>query len=148
VSGMSNSAETNLAKLMFQNVTWAGIGDTTGLVGSATAGSFFLSLHTDEVGEGGDQTTNEATYGGYARVAIERSADGFTVTGDVVSNAAVVEAEPRTSGSNTLTHFAIGKSATGAGEVFLKGALANPVVMSAGNPTASFAIGALTAVFS
>lgn len=149
MSGLSNSAEENLLKLLFQNVTWAGIGDTTGLVGSTADGNFYISFHTDDPGEGGDQETNEATYGGYARVAVERSASGFTVTGDTVSNAAIVEAEDWASGStNTLTHFAIGKSASGPGEILLKGALTNQVVMSAGNPTASFAIGALTATAS
>jgi hypothetical protein len=147
MSGLSNSAETNLAKLMFQNITWAGIGDATGLVGSTAPGSFYIAFHTSDPGEAGNQTTNEADYGGYARVAVERSTDGFTVTNDTVSNAAVINAASRTSGSNTLTHFSIGKSSSGTGEIVLKGALTNQVVMSAGNPTASFAIGALTAVY-
>lgn len=60
--GMANSAANDLMLLLFNNTTWAGIGDTTGIVGSTSAGSLYLSLHTSSPGEGGSQTTNEATY--------------------------------------------------------------------------------------
>ncbi len=143
---LSNSAETNLLKLLFNNTTWGNIGDVTGLVGSGAAGSFYVAFHTADPGEAGDQTTSEATYGGYARVAVARTTGGFTVSADTVSNAAQVSAASWASGStNTLTYFSIGRASSGAGEILVSGALTNPVVMSAGNPTANFAIGALTA---
>lgn len=41
----------------------------------------YVSLHTGDPGEAGDQTTNEATYAGYARVAVARDSGGWTVTG-------------------------------------------------------------------
>ena len=60
--GMANSAATDLLKLLFNNTTWASLGDGTGLLGSGTAGSLYLSLHTSTPGEAGDQTTNEIAY--------------------------------------------------------------------------------------
>lgn len=60
--GMANTAATDLLKLLFQNTTWANVGDATGVVGSGTAGSLYLSLHTSSPAESGDQTTNEISY--------------------------------------------------------------------------------------
>lgn len=59
---LGDSAATDLLELIFNNVDWANIGDATGLPGSAVAGSLYISLHTASPGEGGDQTTNEASY--------------------------------------------------------------------------------------
>lgn len=60
--GMANTSATNLLLLLFNNTTWANIGDATGIVGSTGAGSFYLSLHTSSPAEAGDQTTNEISY--------------------------------------------------------------------------------------
>jgi hypothetical protein len=60
--GMSNAAATAALTLIFNNTDWANIGDAGGLQNSATAGSFYLSLHTASPGEGGSQTTNEIAY--------------------------------------------------------------------------------------
>ena len=59
---MANAAATDLMKLIFNNTTWANIGDATGIVGSGAAGNLYLSLHTSSPGEAGDQTTNEISY--------------------------------------------------------------------------------------
>lgn len=116
--GLSDSAETNLLKLIFQNVTWAGIGDATGLVGSAAPGSFYVSLHTADPTDAGNQTSSEATYTSYARVAVARTAGGWTISGDTISNAALVAFAACTGGGpNTITHFAIGRASSGTGEI-------------------------------
>ena len=60
--GLANTAATNLLKLIFNNTTWANVGDATGLVGSTVPGSLYLSLHTSSPAEAGDQTTNEISY--------------------------------------------------------------------------------------
>lgn len=127
---MSDSAELNAWKFIFQNIPWPGIGDATGLVGSATPGNFYISLHTADPGEAGDQTTSEADYAGYVRVAVARTEAGWTVTGPSPTqavNAAAVNFPACTGGSSTVTHFAIGKAATGPGEVILSNALEGPL---------------------
>lgn len=43
---MSNASETALLNLLFNNVDWANIGDASGLQNSATAGSFYVRLHS------------------------------------------------------------------------------------------------------
>ena len=65
--------------LIFKNTTFAGIGDVTGIEGSATAGNLYVALFTDTV---------EVAYDGYARQPIARSAAGFSRTGNVTTNAA------------------------------------------------------------
>lgn len=138
----TNAFETALLQLIFTNTNAANIGDATGLRGSTTAGSFYISLHTADPGETGTQTTSEATYTGYARVAVARSGSGWTVSGNNASNTAAVAFAACTGGSNTITHFGIGSDLTGTGNLFLKGALTSSLAVSSGI-TPSFAIGDL-----
>lgn len=128
----SNTWENDLLLLVFNNTNAANIGDATGLRGSSTAGSLYLSLHTADPGEAGDQSTNEIAYTGYARVAVARSGSGFTVTGNAVALAANVDFPAGTGGSGTATHFGIGTSASGAGKLLYKGALSPSIVCGNG----------------
>lgn len=138
----TNAFETALLTLYFNNTDHANIGDAAGLQNSTAAGNFYVSLHTGDPGETGDQTTNEATYTSYARVAVARSGAGWTVSGNNVSNTAAITFPAATGGSNTITHFGIGSDSSGAGNLFFKGALGASRVISSGI-TPSFAIGEL-----
>lgn len=141
---MTNAAEAALLDLIFLNTDWANIGDAGGLQNSATAGSFYISLHTANPDETGDQTTNEIAYTSYARVAVARSAGGWTRSVSTVSNTALVQFPQCTGGSGTATHFGIGTDASGAGNLILKGALTSSLAISTGIQP-QFAAGALTA---
>lgn len=137
--------EADLLKLVFQNIGAALIGDATGLVPSTAAGSLFVALHTADPGEAGTQLTSEATYTGYARATVVRSAVGFTVSGTSptqVANAAAVAFAACTAGANTITHFSVGTAVSGAGKLLYSGALAASLAVSSGI-TPSFAISAL-----
>lgn len=138
----TNAFETDLLEHYFNNTDHPNIGDAAGLQNSAAAGSFYISLHTGDPGETGNQTTSEATYGDYARVAVARSGAGWTISGNNVSNAAAVSFPPAVSGTNTITHFGIGSDSSGAGNLFFKGALSASLAVSTGI-TPSFAIGEL-----
>lgn len=138
----TNAFETAILEHILQNANIANIGDATGLRGSSTAGSLYVSLHTSDPGETGDQTTNEATYTSYARVAVARSSGGWTVSGDNGSNAAAITFPAATGGTNTITHFGIGTDSSGSGNLLLKGALSSSLAVSSGI-TPSFAIGEL-----
>lgn len=140
MSSLTNAAETDLLELLFNNTTWANIGDATGLVGSTAAGSFYVSLHTADPGETGDQTTNECDYTSYARVAVARTSGGWTISGDNCSNTAAINFPTCTGGSNTATHAGCGTASSGAGNLITKGALAAARAISSGI-TPSFAIG-------
>ena len=69
----TNAFESGLLSLIFENTNLANVGDATGLQGSATAGVFWISLHTATPNETGTQTTSEAAYTSYGRVSVARS---------------------------------------------------------------------------
>jgi hypothetical protein len=141
---MTNAAEAALLDLLFLNVDWADIGDAAGLQNSATAGSFYISLHSADPGEAGNQSTNEISYTGYARVAVARTAGGWTRTVSTIANTALVQFGQCTGGTATATHFGIGTDSTGAGNLLLKGALNASLSISNGIQP-QFAAGAMTA---
>jgi len=128
----TNAWENGILELVFKNTNFANVGDATGLRGSSTAGSFYVSLHTSDPGEAGSQTTNECAYGSYARVAIARSGSGFTVTGNSVSPAATIGFPACTSGTETATHFGIGTDTSGAGTLLYKGTVTPNISISSG----------------
>lgn len=138
----SNTMENSMLLLFFNNTAFANVGDAGGLGASSTAGSLYVSLHTSDPGEAGDQTTNEATYTSYARVAVARSSAGWTVSGNAVSNTAAIDFPAATGGSNTVTHFGVGTAASGSGILLYSGALTASLAVSSGI-TPSFAIGDL-----
>lgn len=127
-----NTFENELLLLVFNNTAIALIGDASGLQPSATAGSLYVALHTADPGEAGNQTTNEAAYTSYARVAVARSGAGWTVTGNAVTNAALVQFPQCTGSSETETHFSIGTAASGTGKILYRGALSASLAVSSG----------------
>lgn len=128
----SNSWENSLLLLLFNNTNVANVGDATGLRGSATAGSLYVSLHTADPGEAGDQTTNEITYTSYARVAVARSGSGFTITGNSVSPASTISFPAGTGGSGTATYFGIGTASSGTGVLLYSGTITPNIVCGNG----------------
>lgn len=142
----SNAAENAFLLLIFNNTNFALVGDATGLRGSTTAGSLFVALHTADPGEAGDQTTSEAAYTSYARVAVARSSAGWTVSGtapSIAGNAALVAFPACTGGSAVCTHFSVGLATSGASTILASGALTSSLSVSNGI-TPSYAIGQLT----
>lgn len=139
----SNAFETDLLALIFNNTDAALIGDATGLRGSSTAGSLYVALHTGDPGEAGTATTSEAAYTSYARVAVARSGAGWTVSGNAVSNAALVQFPQCTGGSETLTHFSVTTASSGGTKLLYKGALSSSLAVSSGIQP-QFAIGDLS----
>lgn len=124
MSALCNNFVDALLRHYFQNAAQAGIGDTAGLLPSATAGSLYFALHTADPGDAGYQSTSEVSYAGYTRVAVARSSAGFTVSSKTVGPVAEVSFGKRTdAGSVTAYFFSIGMAATGNGTLILRGAI-------------------------
>lgn len=140
---MSNVSETALLNHLFVNLAWGDVGNAGGLLPSSAAGSFYVALHTGDPGEAGDQSTSEAAYTGYGRVAVARSAVGFTVSGNQVSNAATVQFGECTAGTAAVTHFSVGTASSGAGSIIYSGSLSATRNISSGI-TPLFNAGSLT----
>lgn len=136
----STSVCNSILALIFNGTAWADIAENDS---SGPLTSLYLSLHTADPGVGGAQTTNEATYTGYARLAVARTTGGWAVpSSGSTSNAALAQFVICSGGSNTITHVAIGKADSGAGLVLYSGALSSPRAVSDGIQP-QFAIGAL-----
>jgi hypothetical protein len=127
-----NTFENDLLLLIFNNTNAADIGDATGLRGSSSAGSLYVCLHTADPGEAGNATTNECAYTSYARVAVARSGSGWTVTGNAVTNAALIQFPQCTGGSETATYFSITVASSSTSKILYKGALSASLAISSG----------------
>jgi hypothetical protein len=117
-----NQTETDLCLLIFNDTTLSWDANT----------DLYVSLHTADPGEAGNQTTSEASYTSYARVAVARSGSGWTVSGNAVSNTALVQFPQCTGSSNTITHVAIGTALSSTGQIIAKGALSSSLSVSSG----------------
>ena len=124
-----NTFENDLLKLIFNATAIANIADNAG---SSPLTNLYVSLHTADPGEGGDQTTSEASYTSYARVAVARTSGGWTVTGNGVSPAANITFPAGTGGSGTVTHFGVGTASSGAGKLLYSGTVSPNIVTGSG----------------
>jgi len=125
--------ENGLLELLFKNTAFTGVGNAGGLLPSSVAGSLWVSLHTADPGEAGDQTTNECAYTDYERVAVARSGAGWTVTGGSVSPASPIVFPTGTGGGGVAaTHFGIGTDESGAGKLLYKGAITPNIMTGVG----------------
>lgn len=119
----------DILKLLYQGVGIAGIADNAA---SAPLTNIYVSLHTANPGASGSQSTNEAAYAGYARVAVPRSTSGWNVSGGVANPAAAINFPAATGGSETETFFATGTAATGTGKLLHSGGITPTINVSSG----------------
>ncbi len=131
--------ENDLVKLIFQATAIANIADNAA---SAPLVNLFVSLHTGDPGEAGNQETSEATYTSYARVAVARTSGGWAVSANAVDNVAAITFPAATGGSSTVTYFAVGTLTSGTGKILYSGALTASLAVTSGI-TPEFAIGVL-----
>lgn len=94
--------------------------------------SLYLSLHTASPGVSGNQTTNEAAYGSYARVGITRNSSGFTVASAVATLTSAQNFPTASSGSETETYMGVGSASSGAGVLYYFGPLSPTIAVSNG----------------
>lgn len=103
----------------------------------------YIAFHSADPGVGNDQTSNEITYTGYARVAVPRSALGWTTATQQAINAAQIQFGLCTAGSATAVYASIGLAPSGASRVIVSGALTSSLAIST-NIRPQFDAGALT----
>lgn len=124
----SNAFEDDFLNHIFLNLAIADVGDASGLQPSGTAGNLFISLHSADPGEAGDQSTNELSYTGYGRVAVGRSGSNWTVASGTVDNDNTITFGEKTdAGMVTATHFGIGVAVSGSTKLLYSGAVTDPV---------------------
>ena len=125
----SNAFENSLLKLIFNATAIANLADNAA---TSPLTNLYVSLHTADPGEAGDQSTSEATYTGYARVAVARTTGGWTVTNNSVSPVANIDFPNCTGGTNTITYFGVGTASSGAGVLYYSGSVSPSISVSSG----------------
>jgi hypothetical protein len=125
----SNAFENSLLKLIFNATAIANLADNAA---TSPLTNLYVSLHTADPGEAGDQSTSEATYTGYAHVAVLRTSGGWTVTNNSVSPVANIDFANCTAGTNTITYFGVGTASSGAGVLYYSGTVTPSISVSSG----------------
>lgn len=128
----SNDAETDVLNYAFRGVvpSWG------------AQANYWFAAHTADPGEAGTAVTSEAAYGSYARVLVVRSS-GLSVSGNTVSNVALVQFPQSTVAGSAITHISIVDTASGAGKIIGRMTLASSIPTSIGIQPQAIA-GALT----
>lgn len=121
--------ENDLLKLIFNATAIANMADNAG---TSPLTNLYVSLHTADPGETGNQTTNEAAYTSYARVAVARTSGGWTVTNNSVSPAANIDFPACTGSTATVTHWAVGTANTSTGKILYSGTVTPNISVSTG----------------
>lgn len=110
-----NTFINDLLKLIFNATAIANLADNAA---SSPLTSLYLGLHTADPGAGGNQTTSEAAYSGYARQAQARTSGGFTVTGQSVALAAAATfPQAPAAATDVLKFWSVGTASSGTGKV-------------------------------
>lgn len=117
----SNTTENDFLKMVLQGT------DPTWRAGA----SLYVALHTADPWEAGVQTTSEAAYTGYARVALTKASD-WTDGWATFTNANLIQFPTCTWGSAVCTHFSIGTVISGAWQILYSWALSSSLSVSNG----------------
>lgn len=124
-----NTFENDWLKLIFNATPIANIADNAAV---SPLTNLFVALHTGDPGEGGDQTTSECAYSGYARVTIARTSGGWTVVAASVSPVANIDFPSCVSGVETASFFSVGVAISGASKILYSGTVTPNISISAG----------------
>lgn len=125
----SNTSENAFLLLLYNATIWANVAVNAT---SSPLTNLYLALYTSDPGEAGSANTNECAYTSYARVAVARTSGGFTVSGNTVTLAADATFPTCTGGTETVTHFAVVSSSSGAGTIFHSGTVSPTIAVSNG----------------
>jgi len=118
MAGRSATFKNKLLQLIFNNVSYAGIGDSNGLLGSSTAGNIYLRLCTSATVCSDTVIGTEATFGGYPAkgLAVPRNTTNWTVTANAVKNAIDLTFPTTTSGNDVIRYLEVWINNTATGE--------------------------------
>ena len=131
---MAKSINTcnSILALLFNGTAFADLAQNDG---SGPLTNLYVSLHKTNPGTGGAQTTGEADYGAYARIAVPRDNSGTgwktPVSGSTDNNGTIIFDECNGS-TNSIGYVAIGTDLSGTGRVLYAGALSSPRTISTG----------------
>lgn len=128
MAGKGDTFENDVLKLIFNATAIANMADNAA---SSPLTNLYVSLHTADPGDAGNQTTSETAYTGYARVAVARTTGGWTVTGNSVSPVANIDfAACTASPGAAITHWAVGTASSSTGKLLYAGTVTPNITMA------------------
>ena len=135
MAGKSNTWAQAVTEFLFQATfsAVAGVGQNA----ASPLTNIYVSLHTADPLSNpatGTQSTSEAAYTSYARVAVARTTGGWTISGQAMSPAATISFATATGGSETETYMGIGAASTSgtAAQMFYSGAISPNIAVTTG----------------
>lgn len=130
---IGSTFRNDLLKLIFQAVAIADIAEDDT---SSPLANLWVGLHTADPAAAGDQTTSEAAYTNYVRVAVARTAGGWGVSTNVASPVANIDFPASGAAGTTVTHFMIGTvTSAGAGKQLFSGTVTPNIAIGAAGIT-------------
>lgn len=134
MAAKTTSYANDLLKLIFNGTAFADIAENDT---SSPLTNLYLSLHTADPGAAGNQSSSEATYTGYARVAVARTTGGFVITTNQAKLNAQANFGEMTAGFNqTLRFWGVGTDASGTGRLLYRGPVTPNIPVSVGTEPA------------
>jgi hypothetical protein len=130
----SDFLENALLKLIFNATAIANIADNAA---ASPLTNLYWALHTADPTDAGNQSSSEATYTGYARVAVARSTGGMTAstagsTSPVANVDFPIATGPTLPTVVAITFASIGVAVSGATNMLYSGAVTPPINVSNG----------------
>ena len=125
----SDAFENDLLDLILNAVAIANVADDAA---TSPLTVLHVALHTADPGDAGNQTTNECAYTSYARVTVARDGTQWAIAGGVATLNNNIDFPEATGGTETATHFSLGKLASGAGEIIYSGTLTPNISITTG----------------
>lgn len=123
--GKGVTFSSDLLKLICNGTPIANLADNAA---SSPATVLYMGLHTADP-SGGDQTTSEISYPGYARASVARGSSALLVSGAfVIVVADIAFPVPTGVAASPATFASLGLASSGTGKVLYAGAIASTVI--------------------
>ena len=132
MAAKSTALDTALLQLIFNGNSTTTMSMAFINATSSPLSFLYASLHTATLTAASNQSSSEAAYGSYSRIAISRVSGQFTITGASVSPVSNIVFPAATSGTETETYLAIGVAASGASQILYFGALSPTIPVVSG----------------
>lgn len=114
----SNTSANDYVALIYNATAIANFADNAA---ASPNTQIFLAAMTGEPGAAGTASTGEASYTGYARPSVARTAGGFTCSSGTVTLVANASFGACTAGTATLTHWVTTTASSGASKILHRG---------------------------
>jgi hypothetical protein len=121
--------DNDILNLIFNGTSIANLADNAA---ASPLAVLYVALHTADPTTAGNQSSNEISYTGYNRIAVNRNSGGWTVSGNSVSPAATIAFGACTGGSGTASYLSIGTASSGTGKILWYGALSPTIAVANG----------------